>query len=446
MPGIWETDAEWRRLRRELATWRDHRRQRDADGQHRSQLEGCAAVIDAALQELHGPIAAMTDADPRAAAHCRVHDRRLAWLRRTWDFFRDRFDQRDDGELAPLLRAADEIAWSCHREAFGAPLASPSATVDPPPLPYVEPQLTPEVFPRGLVPGALRRDVDAVFLRTALESLPFAVVRVPASCVTAPWWLVHLGHEVGHVVDDQILGHGARTAIVEELGLGDPATEEWTRWSGELFADLYAVLMFGPWALWALAMAEARDADAMRAPRDAYPPPVVRLLVMARACDALGHNAGPVDDAVPAWRALVDGDPQQAARVRDGGRLVDALLSSPAGARTWQARTAHEPARWTPASLQTWVTRMPTRPAVAPGKPRRRWAREVMAAGVLRRRAADGTQPGAFDGAALASDLLAWLPAVREAGARSTTAEPTVRTAARGAALAQTLMAAEPLT
>jgi hypothetical protein len=445
VPGIWETDAEWRRLQRELAAWQDRRRRLDADGQHRSQLDGCVAVIDAALQELHGPIAATTDADPRAAEHCRVHDRRIAWLRRTWDFFRDRFDQRDDDALAPVLRAADEIAWSCHREAFGGLVAQPPTAGGPPPLPYVEPQLTPEVFPRGLVPGTLRRDVDAAFLRAALDALPFAVVRVPASCVTAPWWLVHLGHEVGHVVDDQLLGHHTRAAMVADLGLSDAAAEEWTRWSGELFADLYAALMFGPWALWALAVAEARDDTAMLVPRDAYPPPAVRLLVMARACDTLGLGTGPVEDGVPLWRALVDADPQQAGRVRDGGRLVDALLATPVEARTWQARTAHEPARWTSASLQPWVARLPTRPAAPPGKPRRRWAREVMAAAVLRRRrtAASGST---FDGESLASDVLSWLPAVREPGARSTPAESNVRTAARGAALAQTLMAAEPLT
>jgi hypothetical protein len=445
VPGIWETDAEWRRLQRELAAWRDHRKQRDVDGQHRSQLDGCVAVIDAALQELHGPIVAMARDDPRAAAHCRVHDRRLAWLRRTWDFFRDRFDQRDDATLAPLLRAADEIVWSCHREPFGGLPGPQSTAAGPPPLPYVEPQSTPEVFPRGLVPGTLRRDVDAGFLRAALESLPFAVVRVPSACVTAPWWLVHLGHEVGHVIDDQLLGHEARAAIVAGLGLGDRSTEEWTHWSSELFADLYALLMFGPWALWALAAAEARDDTSMLAPRDAYPPPAVRLLVMAHACDTLGHGAGPVDSLVPAWRAFVDGDPRQCARVHDGAIVVDALLAMPAGAGAWQARTAHEPARWTTASLQPWVARLPTRPAGLPGKPRRRWAREVIAAGLVRRRDADHAgRP--FDGEALASDLLEWLPAVREGGGRATTGEPIGHSAARGAALARTLMAAEPLT
>ena len=111
MPGIGETDAEWRRLKRELAAWRVHRAAGDPDGHHRSQLEGCVALIDGALDELHAPIAALTTADPRLVEHCRARDRRLVWPRRVWQFFRHRFDQRDDAGLAPTLRAAALQAW-----------------------------------------------------------------------------------------------------------------------------------------------------------------------------------------------------------------------------------------------------------------------------------------------------------------------------------------------
>lgn len=443
MPGVWETDAEWRRLKRELEAWRDHRVRADAVGQHRSQLEAAFTLVDRALEELRAPIAAMAGVGLATADHCRVHDRRLAWLRRVWEFFRERFDQRDDVTLAPLLKGADEVVWSCHREPFVA-LASPAVVPDgPPPLPYIEPGLTPEVFPHGLVPGALRRDVDAPFLRRALDELPFAVVRVPATCVTAPWWLVHLGHEVGHVVDALLLGYRSRMELVERLGLDSAATADWTQWSGETFADLYAVLMHGQWAVWALAVADSHDDAVMLARRDSYPPPAVRLLVMAHACRTLGAATDDLDADVARWQLLASRDPAIAAMAEDGCRVVEALIAQDVRRSRWASLTAWDPAQWDRKGLGSWTTTMARRPAVAPARTRRVWARSLVAASVLRRK--DGESLDHFDGQAVGEDLLAWLPAVREPGARATHDAVSGRVAAQGVALARALMEAEPL-
>ena len=443
MPGVWETEAEWHRLKRELGEWRTRRLLVDTEGQHRSQIETAHMLIDRALAELHGPIAALPAADARSVEQCRVHDRRLAWLRRVWNFFRERFDQRDDPALAPLLRAADELVWSCHRE----PLAAMAGAVDggPSPLAYVEPGLTPEVFPHGLVPASLRRDVDAAFLRASLEALPFAVVRVPSSSVTSPWWLVHLGHEVGHVIDGRLLGYPARVAIVERIALDERAARDWTQWSGEVFADLYAALMLGPWALWALAIAEAQERESMLAPRDLYPPPAVRLLVMAHACEAIGDSLKSLRDDIAAWQGLVAPQPEALAQVRAGVAVVDALLAHVVYGRTWVSLTGHDPARWKASSLQAWAGRLSQRPAQVTGKPRREWARELIAAGVMRRKAGELTGRD-FEGDALAADLLTWLPVVREPGTRAASGPaPATGAAQHGIALARQLMEAEPL-
>jgi hypothetical protein len=443
MPGVWETEAEWHRLKRELDAWHQHRQRADGEGLHRSQLETAHTLLDRALAELHAPIAALAGDPARSLAQCRVHDRRLVWLRRVFDFFRQRFDQRDEPTLGPVLRAADEVVWSCHRE----PLAASSrgvGAVEPPPLAYVEPGLTPEVFPHGLVPAALRRDVDAAFLRASLESLPFAVVRVPASCASAPWWLAHLGHEVGHVIDERFLGYAARSALVAGLHLDTAAAARWTQWSGEVFADLYAALMLGPWALWALAMAETQDEPTMCEPRDGYPAPVVRLLLVTHACEALGCALAAVQDEVTRWKAIVAPRPELLAEVRVGARVVDALLGHPVHGQAWTALTAHDASRWKTSSLQAWTTRLAQRPARVTGKVKRAWAREVVAAGVLRRKTGEALGRG-FDGEGLASDLLAWLPAVREPGTRATAASAGPAAARHGVALARQLMEAEPL-
>jgi hypothetical protein len=442
MPGAWETEAEWRRLNRELDAWRERRARADALGQHRSQLEAAYTLVDRVLAELRLPIAALAGTGQEIAEQCRVHDRRLAWLRRVWDFFRERFDQRDDPTLAAVLRGADEVVWSCHREPFAALASAAGAGEGPPPLPYVEAALTPEVFPHGLVPGALRRDVDAPFLRRALEALPFAVVRVPASCATAPWWLVHLGHEVGHVIDGRLLGYQARAAIVDGLGLEASATSDWTHWSGETFADAYAALMHGQWALWALAQAESHDEVAMRTRRDSYPPPVVRLLVMAHACSTLGTSTGDLRADIATWEDCVDRDPALTAMTAAGRRVVVSLLQADVRRTGWTTLASWDPTAWDRKTLGTWTAALPKRPATLTTRPRRAWARALVAASVLRRKDDDGAT---LDGESMADDLLTWLPAVREPGSRALPDGVSALVATQAASLARDLMDAEPL-
>ena len=71
-------------------------------------------LVDGVLDRLHGPITAMTTAGAHVSEACRVHDRRLAWLRRLWEFLRVRLDQRDDAVLGPVLRAADMTNRKTH--------------------------------------------------------------------------------------------------------------------------------------------------------------------------------------------------------------------------------------------------------------------------------------------------------------------------------------------
>jgi hypothetical protein len=444
MPGAWETEAEWRRLKRELDAWRVRRMRADALGQHRSQLDAAYTLVDRVLAELRLAMSTMAAAGGLAAEQARVHDRRLAWLRRLWDFFRERFDQRDDPALGAVLAGADEVVWSCHREPFAALAAMAGAESGPPPLPYVEPSLTPEVFPHGLVPGALRRDIDAPFLRRALEQLPFAVVRVPASCVTAPWWLVHLGHEVGHVVDARLLGYTERAAMVQALALDAAATDDWTQWSGETFADLYGALMHGQWALWALATAEAHDATAMVARRDSYPPPVVRLLVMAHACRMLDAPLAELDADITAWRVLAEGDPALAANVRAGQRVVEAMLGHEVRRTRWPTLAAWDASQWGRQALGAWTETLRKRPTTLTARPRRSWARALVAASGVRRKDGEAAA-AAFDGESMAEDLLAWLPAVREPGSRAGAADVITIAGAQAVLLARDLMDAEPL-
>jgi hypothetical protein len=102
-------------LRAETDQWISHRQKKDHLGQYHTQLKLLGGVLANALERLAAEAAGISG--ERAAggvyAECRRCERRTVWLRRVWEYFRRKFDQRDDAALGPVLAAADEVVWSC---------------------------------------------------------------------------------------------------------------------------------------------------------------------------------------------------------------------------------------------------------------------------------------------------------------------------------------------
>jgi hypothetical protein len=263
---------------------------------------------------------------------CRLYDLRILWLRRVWQYFRDKFDQRDDPTLQPVLEAADEVVWSCYQQVYRQlEVMAPGVTSGPAPLPFMEAWYAPEAFPAELVPAGLKAEVDVGFLREYLNKLPIPIVRLQPACVGAPWWLIYLGHEVGHHIQFGVLPDMALTSQfrekVAEAALACAASDEeaaqWQRWSTEIFADLFALLMLGPWFLWAMVELELQAGSTMSVSRSAYPSPVIRLRLLALAAQRLGLSSG------AALRGLVpelSGDPGAQRSLMVAGRVVDVAL------------------------------------------------------------------------------------------------------------------------
>src|SRR4051812_22444722 len=114
-----QTRAELQRLRKDLEHWLDHRKEPDVFdnaylGQHDSQLAAVDAEVTAAIDA----VAATLDFDVATLASGQVYaklaraDQQIIWIRRAWDFFRMKFDQRDSPSLNRALAAADEVLWS----------------------------------------------------------------------------------------------------------------------------------------------------------------------------------------------------------------------------------------------------------------------------------------------------------------------------------------------
>jgi hypothetical protein len=155
------------------------------------------------------------------------------------------------------------------------------------------------MIPRVDPPQDLRSDVNADFLRRLLNELPVAVLSLPPRSVSEPWWLAFVAHEVGHHVQFDLLPDAGLTRLVPGL-IEAVAGERWKAWHEEIFADLYSVLMIGPWAGWVLAELVWGDDRAMlndANPR--YPAPVVRLMFMSEIARKLNV------DPAPALRGIV---------------------------------------------------------------------------------------------------------------------------------------------
>lgn len=285
-------------LRTEFAAWLKGRRDGDLRKQYMTQLNALEELIGGALCALQLDLDACESSFEMGEFYekCRLLDQRVVWLRRIWQFFKDKFDQRDDERLSPVLQAADEVVWSCYRPLFeSSKLLGRALKSGPAPLPFIEPLYSPEAFPIELVPGDLKDSlVGKDFLRTYLNNLPLPVVRLPPTCVLAPWMLVLIGHETGHHMQhDPDLVSWFREQVERVVrGHGGTADEaaRWKSWSQEIFADIFSVLVMGPWAVLAMAELELSTAVVMLTPRPRYPAPAVRLQLLAETATRLGTN------------------------------------------------------------------------------------------------------------------------------------------------------------
>lgn len=340
---------------RDLETFHDEcdvwllRRGKQPDGRkYKSQLAAIRSLLIGAVEAMREPLAHVDTAASEADVYeeCRLFDLRILWLRRVFRFFRDKFEQRDDSVVGPVLAAADEVVWSCYRQAFvlaeqyGFGVAQP-----PPPLPFVEDHYAAEARPPVLLPLGLRTEIDADFLRDHLNRLPVAVVRLPRSCVRSPWWLIFLAHEIGHHVQYNLLDRSKLVSHcrdllkgkVKDIGGNEVDQKRWGDWSEEIFADLFSLVSMGQWALWAMVELELREPAVMTKRRDNYPSPAVRLSLLARASARLGL------DAAAGLRGL---DPEAYAKasptVAADLAIVDDVLDAAMGTLPGTGRTLAE--------------------------------------------------------------------------------------------------------
>lgn len=311
---ILQTSTELERLGAAVDNWEGKRKAADVHpgGNYRGQYQTQVALI---VKEVRNAIRAVAGALgqlringatwPVAGIYqeCARYDRRVIWLWRAWDYFRQKFDQRDDPALRDAVRAADEVLWSCYKPFFdGLGLPRPA-----PPLPYIENTYSPTAL-RPDDSGHLEKndEVENSPLKDFFNRLPVPLLQLPPITVSAPWTQVLIAHETGHFVQEFVpaprnfrdLFRERLQAIAASAG-GDDAASVWGRWAPEIFADLYSVAACGVWAVWVMAQFElARAGKPTTRGRD-YPSPLVRIWLLAQFAAEAGLTDG--GSIVSAW-------------------------------------------------------------------------------------------------------------------------------------------------
>jgi hypothetical protein len=294
-----------------------------SDGQkplrlHHSQIGRIAAVLRQLQQQLTNPNAAagrrppLSDRDVESAA---------LELHRMWEFFRSKFAMRKVEWLRRYLDAVDDFAWACYRPARDAAAAAgtiQATALKEPPLLFFGGGWSPFAMPRDY-PFEAERVPDEP-LRT--QAFVDALKKLPVPVVGIPWFQVRhlpdavvIGHEVGHIVEDDLgLTKTMRAAIG---GAAAPARRQaWESWAGEIFGDLYGQLATGPAFVGALGEVLADDPSWIaREKRTApawgdYPTTYVRMMLNFALLRALEKENGALKfsadaDALEAeWRGV----------------------------------------------------------------------------------------------------------------------------------------------
>lgn len=264
--------------------------------------------------------------------------RELRFAQRAWLYFRTKLELRESKERQPLLRCADEFAWSCYRPAWETARQAQTIAVNDlkePPLIYFTADAAPFVQVRAgrYNPEGVRPADAAAF--GDLLALPIPIIGMPWSHLTQVALTVALAHEVGHAVDEDF---GVGAAVDAAIGgLGETLAERgtaWLAWRRELFADVYGALCVGPAHLIALSDYLLTTEDVVKAERvnltqpGVYPPRQLRILFNVKLLAQIGLAD------VGVWQAWNDLYPVRGMQdyddyAADVDAVADALLHTP---------------------------------------------------------------------------------------------------------------------
>ena len=252
-----EYEQKIKALENELESWSARSKSDAVFEKHHTQIR----AVQAHLKGWHASIRKKltdyekTDADTYLSK-CANAEKLILSEHRIWDYFRSKLIQRNERSFNLYLKAADEFAWSCYKpiQEIVHPDLTDSHRKEPPLV----------FFNGGVSPFSISRERSFQVELVAGENIPFNsqsdLMKLPIPVVGVPWDQISflpeasvIGHEVGHLIEDDFLrdqdGESARLKqlLDEALSARDAQSrrDAWQSWLGEIFADLYGCLATG---------------------------------------------------------------------------------------------------------------------------------------------------------------------------------------------------------
>jgi hypothetical protein len=273
----------------DLELWLAESKAGGASQKHHTQIRRVAAQLRPLADRLDRSIGDHPD------GQWHLLEQNLMDLHQVWGYFREKFALRRLPEYADYLRLADEFCWACYRPAqtavVNAGKVEPGAVREPP-LVYLSSSADPFSIARNETYG---EEIATAGLSS--RSARLLVRRLPVPVIGVPWFQPHhlpdvllIGHEVGHIVLNEMIGPEAvrdlvSAAVESDARPGPPA--HWGDWSEEAFADVYGALCGGEAYLTVLADFLG-DQDGPVGADDRYPPAASRLALCREALRQAG--------------------------------------------------------------------------------------------------------------------------------------------------------------
>ena len=303
-------------LDEELKSWCDRSDKDKIFEKHNTQIR----ALQAHLNGWHASIKKRLEKYNKQApdlylTNCANAEKIILSEHRIWDYFRSKLIQREEDSFLPYLRAADEFAWSCYQPILK--IVYPDVVSSPakqPPLVFFNGGFSPFSLSRGksFQPEQVAGEVLNV-TEEYITKLPIPVVGVPWDQVSHLPAVLVVGHEVGHIIEDDF-GLEAELKLMlknalEQRKADETRTRAWNEWLGEIFADLYGCLAAGPAFGGALIdfIAKGKQticSEAKIAPDwGRYPTDFLRVRIILQALELMGFDKTP---AAVEYRELWD--------------------------------------------------------------------------------------------------------------------------------------------
>lgn len=275
-------------LPREVSAWSDIANANENNfGIHKSQFEALKIMMTGLLERQRGLLEGFTgnlSAEQFAEQSLSLGDE-VVGTHDLWRIFRQIMAQREDANLKRPVDAADLVAADCYLTCMGQARdwgAIEEQKFREPPLTYFEAEISPSTASRGYGVASLGFPVR---LYRNMQ-LPIPIVLMPIDQAASLWMFCNLHHEVGHNLDQDLkLSNEFFTPLLNrmiEKGIPSDRQKLWaSKWSGEIVADVFGVMLGGAGfaqvlGAWILTLAPAARFQELNA-ADVHPPFYVRV-------------------------------------------------------------------------------------------------------------------------------------------------------------------------